>query len=198
MEIETCTYSWLRKILGPNTYNETRGLAKKCIPIASLVLVVVFVLSQFVYWNWLSEVVDLLFGGSLIFIAYILGLITLLDVGVNVEMGVDRPDHYSRPKNTPKAYKATIVWGICLIIMAIAAVYFTNKYRNNYAFECETFLVDESNGVYHIKDADCQEYDNAVSMMGYQIEGRGFTFCESCKDWTLEMREYDALRGSKR
>ena len=91
-----------------------------------------------------------------------------------------------------KEYKLTILWGVVCLLLGIAAIYFSNKYRKHYAFECDTFLVDKQAGIYHLDwDNDCEvavKSSNLEKMQGYQIEKK-YTFCEWCKDWEEEAIE---------
>jgi hypothetical protein len=121
----------------------------------------------------------------LLFIGYIFALIILLDIEVDVEEEEKKYLEGVKKKNKPFKYKLTIVWGGVLLILGIVAIYYSNKYRNHYAFECETYLVDEEAGIYHIDwDLDCGAFDDVEylePMKGYQIN-KSFKFCENCEE----------------
>lgn len=187
----TDTISFLKNIIGCDRYDEFRCIAIRYIPIASIFLIVVFALTYFFYWSVLSWILNLITGTSLIFVAYIAGLVLLLDKGVTVELERDRYNNYKFPKEKPKGYKVTKIWGIILVILAILAIYFSNKYRKNYAFKCETFLVDENNGVYHL-NGSCDEKSKqyTTQMKGYEIDEHGYTLCEICKDWASDTQDF--------
>ena len=55
----------------------------------TIILVVLLVIFQFAHWGIVSWLLNLALGISLIFIAYILGVILLLEFGVDVEMKED-------------------------------------------------------------------------------------------------------------
>jgi len=192
----TETTSFIKSILGTNTYAEFKGYAKKYIPIATIVLVILLVLTYFFHWGFLSSILNLITGTSLIFIAYILGVVLLLDFGVDVELEETWNGSYRMPEAKPEGYNNTKVWGIVLIILVIGAIYFSNKYRKHYAFECETFLVDENNGIYHLEDGNDEEVmEYTTKMKGYEVVKLGYTFCESCKEWEEEAEEiYESER----
>ena len=99
------SYSYIKKLLGDRTYEEFRGYAKTNIPIATIILVVLLVISQFVHWRIVSCLLNLALGTSLIFIAYILGVILLLDFGVDVEMKEDWDGRLSLPEVMPSNFK---------------------------------------------------------------------------------------------
>ena len=185
------SYSYIKRKLGDSTYEEFRGYAKTYVPISTIILVVLLVLSQFVHWDIVSWLLNLALGTSLIFIAYVVGVILLLDFGVDVEMQEDRNGRLSLPEVMPDNFKNTILWAYTLFILGIGAIYFSNRYRNNYAFECQTFLVDENNGIYHLEE-DCHFDDDddmeyTTKMKGYELENYNYTFCESCKEYLEEM-----------
>lgn len=194
------SYSYIKKLLGDRTYEEFRGYAKTNIPIATIILVVLLVISQFVHWRIVSCLLNLTLGTSLIFIAYILGVILLLDFGVDVEMKEDWDGRLSLPEVMPSNFKNTIIWAYTLLILGIAAIYFSNKYRKNYSFECQTFLVDENRGIYHLEDGNNDEdREYTTEMKGYELENYNYTFCESCREWVEEMgSEYATERYYRR
>jgi len=192
--------SFLSNIIGERTYNEFKGLACLCIPVATIVLVMVFILTRFFYWGFLSSILYLITGTSLIFIAYLFGVILLLDFGVEIELEETWDGRYKMPEGKPNGYIVTKLWCITLIVLAIAAIYFSNRYRIHYAFECETFLVDEDDGIYHLEDGHDEEVIYyTTEMKGYEIEKHGYSLCESCKEWAEEFEElYEYERYSRR
>lgn len=194
------SYSYIRKILGDRTYEEFKGYAKTYIPVATIILVALLVLSQFVHWGIVTWLLDLALGTSLVFIAYVLGMILLLDFSVDVEMEEDWNGRLSLPEVMPSNYKNTIIWAYILIILGLAAIYFSNKYRKNYAFECQTFLVDENRGIYHLEDGnDEEDMEYTTKMKGFELKKYGYTFCESCEEWLEDMEmEAEAERYSRR
>lgn len=192
--------SFLSNIVGRNTYDEFKGYAKKIIAIGTCVLAVIFSLSFFFHWGFISSLLNLVTGTSLLFIAYVAALVLALDV----EVEVDEPerDYWSDSEKKTKStsYRLTVVWGIVLIIFGIGAIYFSNKYRKNYAFECQTFLVDENRGIYHLEDGnDDEDMEYTTEMKGYELKDCNYTFCESCREWVEEMEsEYAAERYYRR
>lgn len=194
------SYSYIKKLIGERTYEEFREYARTCIPIATIILVLLLILSQFVHWGIVSRLLNLALGTSLIFIAYVLGVILLLDFGVDVEMKEDWNGKLSLPEVMPSNYKNTIIWAYTLLVLGVTAIYFSNKYRKNYAFECQTFLVDENRGIYHLEDGnDEEDMEYTTKMKGYELEDYNYTFCESCREWVEEMEsEYAAERYYRR
>ena len=175
--------SFLSKMLG-GAYSDLRGIAIWVSLIGSGILIVLYALSYFFYSGIISWFLNLTSGTSLLFIGYIAAIIVLADIRVEV----DEPEnHWHHEKKEPKPfkYKLTIVWGVILLALGIVAIYYTNRYRNHYAFECETFLVDEKDGIYHLDwNSDCsiaEEAECLDEMQGYQIE-KTFKFCEECQE----------------
>lgn len=186
--MEIRSYSYIKKLLGDQNYEKFRGYAKTYIPITTIILVVLLVISQFVHWRTVSWLLNLALGTSLIFIAYILGVILLLDFGVDVEMKEDWDGRLSLPEVMPSNFKSTIIWTYTLLILGIAAIYFSNKYRKNYSFEYQTFLVDENRGIYHLEDGnDDEDREYTTEMKEYELENYNYTFCESCRERVEEM-----------
>lgn len=194
--------SFLSNILGRSTYDESKGYAKLVIAIGTCILLLLFILSNFVHWGFVSNLLNLVTGTSLLFIAYIAALIIVLDIEVDVEE--PERDYWSSKVESKKpiTYKFTIVWSILLVLLGIAAIYFSNGYRKQYAFECETFLVDRASGIYHLDFDDCEEAEEAAKleeMKGYEIEKLNCTFCDWCKEWLEDAEaDYESSRYYRR
>lgn len=183
--------SFLSNLIGKNTYEELNGYARIIILVGTCLLLLFGGLSVFFHADIINWILKLITGTSLLFIAYIGALILVLDIQVNV----DEPERISweAPLDVPKPmkYKLTIFWGLLLVISGIIAIYFTNKYRKQYAFECESFLVDTSNGIYHLDYTDCEiaeESNNLEEKKGYEI-GDTYHFCEWCKEWLEDIED---------
>lgn len=187
--------SFLSNLIGENTYYEMKKLARVIVPIGTCIIAILFGLTFVCHYSFISNMFSLVTGTSLLFIGYIAILIITLDFQVDMEV----PVTYSRQKpkdiQKPEGYYLTAVWGIVLIILGIMAIYFSNKYKKEYAFECSTFLVDHQARIYHLDwDNDCEfaaESNHLEKMKGYQID-KSYTFCEWCKEWAEDAEmEYD-------
>lgn len=194
--------SFLSNIIGRNTYDEFKGYAKKIIAIGTCVLAIIYLLSYFFHWGFISSLLNLVTGTSILFIAYVAALVLALDV----EVEVDEPERNywseSEKKTKTTSFKLTVVWGIMLIIFSIGAIYFSNQYRKEYAFECDTFLVDHQAGIYHLDwDNDCEvaaEADDLEKMKGYQIN-KSYTLCKWCEEWAEEAEsDFESSRYFRR
>ena len=185
--------SFISNLLGQETYEDLKGLAKLVVLIGSGILLLLFILSLFFHVGIIKYLIELTNGTSLLFIGYIIAMIILFDVEVNVEQ--PEKNFWGEEKRVPKLfkYKLTIVWAAILVIFGVIAIYYSEKYRKHYVFECETFLVDEKAGIYHLDwDIDCSVAEEAKyleEMKGYQIDP-SFKFCEGCQE-TLEDAEYE-------
>lgn len=169
--------SFISDTIGKDFYDFLRGYAMNIVIIGTCIWGILFGLSYFFHSGIISYFVNLANGFSLLFIGYVLALILLLDIEVSVE---DNDD-----KTKTIKYKLTIVWFVLLILLGIIAIYYSNRYRNHYAFECETYLVDEKAGIYHLDwDIECSAAEEAESlepMKGYQID-KSFRFCDACEE----------------
>ena len=181
----TIKQSFISNLLGRNTYEDIKEFAKPTSIIGAIVLLLLYVLSHYFHSGFLSYLVSLTNGYSLLFIGYVAILIVFLDIEVEVEEP-EQP-YWAKKKEVAKPfkYKLTIVWSIVLLILSIVAIYYSNRYRNHYAFECETFLVDKKAAIYHLDwNSDCsiaEEAEELEEMQGYQINEK-FKFCEECQD----------------
>jgi len=185
--------SFLSNMVG-NTYDEFKGYAKPIIAIGTCILAIIYPLSDFFHWGVISGLLNLFTGTSILFIIYVAAIVITLDI--EVEEDEPESNYWSEPGNKPMstAYKLTIVWGVVLIALGISAVYFSNKYRKHYAFECNTFLVDTYTRIYHLNyNNDCEYAATArdlEKMKGYQID-ESYEFCDWCAEW-LEDAESSA------
>lgn len=178
--------SFISNIIGQNSYEDFLGLAMIVTLVGTCLLIVVGGLSFFFHSGIINWFLQLLTGTSLLFIAYIAALILVLDIRVDVEEPERRTWDKPKELNRPMKYKLTIVWSVVLLMLGIAAIYFSNKYRNQYDFECTTFLVDHKSHVYHLDwNDDCEDAANAEELeelYGYEIDN-SYSFCEGCKEY---------------
>lgn len=194
--------SFISNLIGRDTYDEFKEKAKIVIAIGTCILAVLLLLTNFFHWGFLSTLLNLVTGTSLLFIAYVAALILVLDIEVDIE----EPERYywSEPVKQPKPiqYKLTIVWGIILIVLGIGAIYFSNDYRKQYSFECDIYLVDHQEKIYHLDwDIDCEvaaESSHLVKMKGYEID-KSYKLCDWCECWAEDAEaEYEASRYFRR
>ena len=177
--------SFLYNLIGHNTYNGFLEYAKPVVGIGCCVLAVLYTLSFFFHLAILEYLVSLTNGTSLLFIGFVLEIILLLDKRVDVEVAEHDLWNKQEKVSKPKTYKFTVIWGVALILLGVTAIYFSNKYRSRYSFECSTFLVDHNARIYHFDwNDDCENADEVESleeMKGYQI-GKCYSLCEWCKE----------------
>lgn len=194
--------SFLANIVGRNSYDAFKRYAKTIIAIGTCILSILLLLSYFFHCGFISHLLSLVTGRSILFVIYMVALVITLDI----EVDVDEPESYYWSKQNqpakPIAYKLTIVWGIVLILLGIGSIYFSNEYRKHYAFECDTFLVDHQARIYHLDlNIDCEvaaEANGLERMKGYQID-KSYTLCDWCKDWCYDAEvEYDSSRYFRR
>lgn len=190
--------SFLSSLIGHDTYNKSKGFAKTVIPVYSFILIVLIIFTFFVHWKIMSYLLDLFLGASLIFMVYVGLVIVLFDFEVSAEeVSYYYEGEYNSVVIKPKKYWLTLIWNIILIVSGLIAIYTSNDYRSHYSFECTTFLIDRSTGVYHVEDNDndCEIREDAeslVPMKGYEIEKLPYsTLCNQCRGWQKEMSEQE-------
>ena len=188
--------SYLYDLIGENRYEEYSSIAMKIVWIGGVFLIVLFTLSQFFHSDVINYLLSLTTGTSLLFIAFVSACILLLDVRVEVEKPEQKWWEEKKECPTPLKYKLTIVWVCVLLMLGIAAIYFSNNYRNQYDFECTTFLVDHKAHVYHLDwNEDCEDAETAEEleeMYGYEIND-SYTFCEGCKEYKEDVESEAAI-----
>ena len=199
--MEKVKQSYLSNLIGEKCYEEYSTLAMKIVGIGGLILIFLFILSHFFHSGIINYLLKLTTGTSLLFIAYIAACILLLDIRVEVEK--TEQEWWAKKKAPPKPlkYKLTIVWCVILLVLGIAAIYFSNKYRNRYDFECTTFLVDHKAHVYHLDwNDDCEDAANAEEleeMYGYEIDD-SYSFCEGCREYEEDVESEAAVAYVRR
>lgn len=189
--IKQSFFSNLLRCLFGDIYDDLlKPYARIIVAIGTCIFGILIGLSTICHICFVSSLLNIVIGTSLLFIIYILALIIVLDIEVEIE--IEEPDFYtSKPikKLKTREYKLTIVWGIILLVLGVGTIYYTNIYRKHYAFECSTFLVNHTTKTYHLDwDNDCDiaaEADNLEKMKGYQIN-ESYTLCEWCKEWAEE------------
>lgn len=191
--------SFISNLFGRNTYADFKGIALLVSLIGTGILIVLYILSYYFHAGIINYLIKLTNGTSLLFIGYILAVIILLDIEVDVEE--PEKNYLGEEKKEPKPfkYKLTIVWGVILLALGIVAIYYSNRYRNHYAFECDTFLVDEKAGIYHLDYIECsvaEEAESLEEMKGYQID-KTFRFCEECQEWLDDMESEAGLEHAR-
>lgn len=183
--------SFISNIWGHQAYKEFKDWAKLIVPIGTGILLILYLLSYFFHAGIISYLLNVTNGTSLLFVGYIIALIVLLDVEVDVEEPEKNYWDEEKKVSRPFKYKLTIAWAVVLLILGIVAIYYSNRYRKQYAFECETYLIDEEAGIYHFNYINCKTAEDAKclkEMKGYQID-KNFKFCEECKEWMDEAED---------
>ena len=183
--------SYLSNLLGSYTYEEFKEYSKFIVSIGSGSIILLIGLSHFFHSGLLSYLLDLTLGFSLLFIAYVVGWILFLDYRVEVDEPERKPWEEPVEIVKPTKYKLTIIWTIILVVIGLFAIYFSNKYRNHYSFECDTFIVDAQAGIYHFEwNEECEKAENAeelVELKGYEIDKR-FKLCDYCEEAEKDLR----------
>lgn len=183
--------SFLSNIVGKETYDEYKAYARLIVALGTCVLVLLFLLSLFFHWKFVSNILELVTGTSLLFLVYVASLVLVLDYEVEIDEDIK--------KSKSPSYIMTAVWSIVLVALCVSAIYFSNKYRKNYTFECTTFLVDHQSRTYHIIDRynDCEaaKGDDLEKMKGYDIS-KTYMLCRDCEIW-LEDSDDDTMRYRK-
>ncbi len=191
--MSTVKKSFISNLIGKDLYYGLKNYSKPIILIGTGILLVLFLLSFFVHWRFVSKLLGLVTGTSLLFLVYIAALIVFMDKEVDVEEPISYYRHDSEQMPKTRSFKLTIVWGVVLILLGISAIFFSNRYRKQYAFDCSTILVDQSAGIYHLEWInDCEvaaESDCLEEMKGYEIKGKGYRFCDWCKEYAEEVEE---------
>lgn len=142
------------------------------------IFLVLFGLTFVCHWDVVCNLFSLVSGFSLLFIAYNISLILV----------IDRLLLYRVSKKKAPRYSLTVVWGIILIGLGITSCFVTNNYKKHYKFACAEWYVDEENHLYHCNEKCDKIGSTTYVAKGHEIRGKGLSFCDYCKE---EMDEYE-------
>lgn len=174
--------SFLRS-LGPSTYDFLSD-AKPFALLYALILAIFIALSLYYKWSFINFFISLMMGWTIPAAAFAAVLVVTLDIEV------------SNGNN----HVFTTIWGIVLCIAACVGLYYSNKYKTYYDFQCSTFYLDEANKTYHIR-YDCDFVDDELYDEG-ELEGDPHDYievkgadmidsehelCIACKEWAEEV-----------
>lgn len=184
----------------PEQYKVLSGLKPFALIYAG-VLAIAILLSLFVQWGIVEFFINLLMGWTLLSVPFMAVIIVAFDKEIKLPQ---EEESFPNPKKT-LSYKFSMVWGCFLIVAGIVTLYFSNEYKKYYAFQCQTFFLEQPTGVYHIRE-DCKyigidEDDNYIEnisvtkVKGVDVVGDGFSFCDACREWAEEAEmEFEANR----
>ena len=192
------------KDLAPDTYRFLSELK----PYAFIylgVLAIAVLLSLFVQWSIVKFFIDCMMGWTLLSIPFIGVLIVVLDKEINL------PQDERWDSSTAKSvtYKLSMVWGIFLIVTGLVTLYLSNQYKNYYAFQCQTFYIEQSTGVYHLRDRceymgltedeDLIEGVSISKVKGVDLLDKDHSLCDACREWAEDAEmDFDANRYYRR
>lgn len=76
--------SFISNLIGQDHYDGIKKYAKIIISIGTCILAILFLLTCFFHWRFLSTLLNLVTGKSLLFVAYVVAFILVLDIEVDV------------------------------------------------------------------------------------------------------------------
>lgn len=191
MENSTKT-SFLMELF-PEAYEFLKDIRIYALAYAGL-LALMITLSYFFQWGLVRFFLNIMMGWSVFSILFTGVLIIVLDK----EFYVDEETLRSEKHHNDSAYKYSKVWGITLCIAAIIGLYYSNKYRNYYSFQCHKFYIGADYNLYHIeKDCDyiyMNQYGewekrrnvDIEELNGKELEYTDYEMCEHCRDFAEE------------
>lgn len=206
--------SYLMRLIGRNTYEGIADIATEFLWVILIyigVTALALLLSCFVHWDWLSNIVSLCLGFSIPSIAFWFFLAILFDIRFEEEY-IEEP-YYSYRKPTSKsgikqfftAPKDTrqflsIAYVIVIVFVAGLSVFYGNRYRKHYSFACSTVYYNDVHNVFHLfKNCDwvdedemqeC-EYNGTEYVEGENEEIKGYELPDDCElcPWCEEEAE---------
>lgn len=168
--------SFFMRITG-DFYDFVSDFAIPIVRIGTPVFFVLLGLTFVCHWSIVCNLFSIVSGFSILFLAYIISVIFI----------IDRLFLYQVFKHKPPKYLATVIWGIALILAGIGACTLTNNHKKQYRFECAEWYVDEPNGIYHWNNK-CERMSSSTYVAkGYELRDKDLEFCDCCKE---EMEEY--------
>ena len=175
--------SFFMRITG-DFYDFVSDIAAPVVLIGTPIFFVLFGLTFICHWDIVRSAFSVVSGFSLLFIAYIISLIFM----------IDRVLLYKVNRTRPPKYTTTVVWGVALISLGITTCILTNNYKKQYFFDCMEWYVDEDKGLYHW-DGECENMgDDTYIARGYEIRNSGLNLCDYCKDVMDDYGSYEPIR----
>lgn len=169
------------------------------------VLAIAVLLSLFVQWSIVKFFIDCMMGWTLLSIPFIGVLIVVLDKEINLP----QEERWESSPTKSVSYKFSMVWGIFLIVGGLVTLYFSNQYKNYYAFQCQTFYIEQPTGVYHLRDrceyiglAEDEVPIEGVSISkvkGIDLLDEDYSLCDACREWAEDAEmDFEANRYYRR
>ena len=159
-------------------YDFISDFAIPIVRIGTPVFLVLLGLTFVCHWSIICDLFSIASGFSIVFIAYVISVIFV----------IDKVLLYRVFKSKPPKYSVTAIWGIALIVVGITACVLTNNHKKRYRFECTEWYVDVPNGIYHWNDK-CERMSSSTYVAkGYEFRDKDLKFCSCCKE---EMEEYE-------
>lgn len=169
------------------------------------VLAIAVLLSLFVQWSIVKFFIDCMMGWTLLSIPFIGVLIVVLDKEINLPQ--DERCESSPAKSV--SYKFSMVWGVFLIVGGLVTLYFSNQYKNYYAFQCQTFYIEQPTGVYHLRDRceyigmaedEVPVEDVSISKVkGIALSDEDYSLCDAYREWAEDAEmDFEANRYYRR
>lgn len=169
--------SFFMRIMG-DFYDFVSDLAIPIVRIGTPAFFVLLGLTFVCHWSIVCNLFSIASGFSILFLAYIISVIFV----------IDRLLLYRVFKQKSPKYSTTAIWGIALILAGIGACILTNNYKKQYRFECTEWYVDDPNGIYHWNKKCERMSTSTYTAKGYEFCDKGLAFCDYCKE---EMDEYE-------
>ncbi len=185
---ECKTTSFLKR-LSPETYYFLQFLKPAALWYGVL-LGVMALLSVFFQSSIIAYFLNIMMGWSIVAILFTGVVVIALDKEYEVEE--DDPDNPAANR-----YKQSRIWGITLLILGLAALFLSNSYKQKYNFQCESFYLEPSAHLYHIRE-DCayigenEDMEDAphseiVEVKGKDLEDTNHELCIACKEWAEDV-----------
>ena len=173
--------------LVPDIYQFLKGL-KPIALIYAVVMGVMITLSLFFQWSFIEFFIEIMMGWTLLSIPFISVILVALDK----EFSVQEYELKAKFHHQKAPYILSMIWGIILCILGISTLYFSNKYKKYYAFQCQDFYLEETKGVYHIfKDCEYVGEDNngdqvdninLINISGKDLLDTEAELCYACEE----------------
>lgn len=169
-----------------------------------VVLAIAILLSLFFQWSIVKFFIDCMMGWTLLSIPFMGVLIVAFDKEINLP----QKEKWDSSVPKPKAYKLSMIWGCFLIGIGLVTLYFSNQYKKYYAFQCQTFYLEQPTGIYHLRDRceyigqNEEENSEGISVSevkGFDLLDQGYSLCDACREWAEDAEmDYEMNRYYRR